>query len=400
MDSDYIQKYIDYIKKNNHDLHDKTIKNKIGRLRKLNIDVFMLSNEYNRNKLLFPKKISRNLKLFIEYFKIVDITKIKKLFDILEFLTCFELNKGRNFKILKDLYNNEYKKLMFIQRTYDARCDINFDKVIELKNKFFEKIKIKFVDPIANDKDNEKNYNYNGEFDPNSAEIPPEIWKNTWRSARNRKRPFRKLYCHYYWLCIYTEICPLRPQEFVNCKIVDIIPPENEWKDKNGKFIEFGYLSLNDKKMVSIYYKTDKIYGKKEIYISDDLINKIRYWIHFTDFIANSNIDLKACAKDQGNDKFQKAEYLITSMFGDKMDASNFANQFKENFKITSTGLRKSKCATIQETCIEENMQKLAYDMGHSIKTAHELYTNQLLPPKQYSIDQKNNFLTFVKNFK
>jgi hypothetical protein len=165
----------------------------------------------------------------------------------------------------------------------------------------------------------------------------------------------KQMYQRYLTLSLYTQIPPLRGEEYTNAIIVSVSSPK--LYDCLTKATQKNIMDIKHNKFVSAFYKTDSKYGTRIIDVPQSLIKIVRTWFQIT---GNQNLLLNL----QTNQPFTQQGFTA------------FLNRIFEPNRISTSMLRKiyisDKLKTLRDPA---KRKKLAHIMGHSLETQEFIYT-------------------------
>ena len=166
------------------------------------------------------------------------------------------------------------------------------------------------------------------------------------------------IYLRYLLLSLYTQIPPLRGEEYLNAVVVSISNPKlyETIRDMTGRNL----FDLNHRKFIVYGYKTSGLYGTRTIDVPDSIIDIVKKWTSIT----KAQLLLP---------KLQKLPEKEVSMTKESL-AQTFFNIFQPQ-NISTSMLRKIYISHVLRKLKDpEKRKELALTMGHSLQTQEFIY--------------------------
>lgn len=207
------------------------------------------------------------------------------------------------------------------------------------------------------------------------------VWAQLHRNFKDKPKIKQSDYQIYLIFSLYYLLPPLRPQDWINSKIVRL-PPNTDLIDytiKNGNIID-----MTSHQLVVSDYKTAIKHGTRIIPFNElsDEFGKILSDI-VEKYLANN----------------QNIEYLLTTRSGQPIAEQNTAKIFnKLDIKGQITNAAQLRNLFISEKIMDANLslerrERLAYIMGHTIQTQTFIYSkySQCLHGKTKSEEESSS---------
>ena len=166
------------------------------------------------------------------------------------------------------------------------------------------------------------------------------------------------VYMRYVLLSLYTQIPPLRGEEYLNAIVVSISNPKlyQTIRDMTGRNL----FDLNHKKFTVYGYKTSGLYGIRTISIPDGIVDIVKKWTSIT----KSQLLLPSLQELPENEVSMSKEALAQTFF-----------KIFEPKNISTSMLRKIYISHTLKTLKDpEKRKELALTMGHSLQTQEFIY--------------------------